>query len=423
MGYFNHTMFSPKAQVFDLDDVRVRGSIEEGNVSIGELGRQFTGADETIIEGIISDWKKSGTADRADAAELRKHAIRQANAMETCLAALVNPGMSREQFVADRADAADEFETSGLEVLLPQQNIVLSDSKKYLFVPGKTTRRGANGELVAGPPLIPVFNYLPIEMRENVVELFTMNSNADFVDPENMRELGTSGYKSERKRNRASWFGSRYTYSVTQEWRDKALGRNSADLRRQSAEMGLDDMQEKLAGSGNSERGLFGLWSLNDALIIDGGPALTRQSIGADPQGFMYRLAMFDQLYKRYNDEESAMRAVLPEYDRIAMQNTWMGDIAPGRKVWDEAVDMYDWLRNAVFTNKVIKANAEGNGSRWTLWADNAAELYQEQTSTLIFGPFQRFMSWDFFLLRKTGCVVSRRPNRVMYVDFQPVAP
>lgn len=310
--------------------------------------------------------------------------------------------------ISDRKvqDAAADFVTSSLErVLGPGEDIVLNDDQPFIFVP----RPGR-------PLALESRSVLPPGWRTNSYKVKTHNGQATWVEPHAVRKVGYADFQEEKKEQGAEYYAIKYCYTIPEQWENNILNVDEIGEREFAATQALDNFRERVSGFGDANKKIPGLWTSGDAVIANGGQQFSSGAVGA--QIMMSRLANFNRLYTRINRERPANMLTAPWTDLDAMQNTYFGTGGEGPSVWDRAIERYDWLRNAVWTDRLANANATANASRWAVYSRNSREMYLEHTESMVFGPFQDYMNFDFVVIRRIGGLVNKRPERLMYVDF-----
>jgi len=303
-------------------------------------------------------------------------------------------------------DAAADFTYSTLEkVLGPSANLRRGEDRPYIFVP----RQGR-------PLALESQNLLPPGWRTNSYQVLEPTGQAHWLEPHSVRKLPHVDFSQEKKENGAHYYGVKYAVSIPDQWEANILDIDVLGERVNAATEALDAFRERVSGVGDVLKKLPGMFTLGDALIGLGGQTFSSGSVDAPTQ--MRRLANFQHLYFRANRERVPTMLIAPYSDKYAMENTYFTGTSDS--VWEKASAKYAWLRDAVWTDRAALANAAGNAPRWVLYSKNINELYIEHTESRVFGPFQDYMMSEFVVLRRHGGVVSKRPERVLYVDFTP---
>lgn len=132
----------------------------------------------------------------------------------------------------------------------------------------------------------------------------------------------------------------------------------------------------------------------------------------------LQRLAAIEARYMLLNQGRRPTHCVIPNADRLAMQNTYRGSDGEGDSAWDTAIKQYPWLANAMFSDNLMTANHAGTATRWVVYTDDRKNLYVEHMETMVFGPFEDYLNQTYILLRRHGGVVAKLPEQVLYVDF-----
>lgn len=303
-------------------------------------------------------------------------------------------------------DAATDFVTSGLKRLLGPGEDVRRDEYDWLFV-------ARNGRT----PVIPSRQTLPPGYRTSAYHVRAHTGQAQFVDPNDVASLQRAGYNVEEKEYGASYYGIAWAEAVPESWEADILGEDLRAEREFGATLALDLFQESVSSFGNAAREIPGAFTQGDALVVGGGVDFATTTVSAEDM--LRRMAYWDQLYKRAN-KVRASGVVMPEASRIEMQNTFFGTGGEGPSVWERAMDQLPWLANATYTERLNLANADGTAARWMLYSSNDRDFFIEHTPTMIFGPFPNRMEMEWVALRRIGGIVSKKPERSMYIDFEP---
>ena len=302
-----------------------------------------------------------------------------------------------------RMDAAADFVSSGLKLVgSPADDIVRGDDEPYLFVPG------AGRQVV-----IPSMSKMSPGHRTFAYKIRQTAGSAQWGDPNDMQSFQNADFSVEEKEQGAGWFGIAWKVSIPEMWESDLLGENVPMWREQAANFGLDDFDERVSSWGDTDRKIPGFMSLGDALIAEGG--IEFASGTPDAPTMIRRIGLWEALYRRANREKSPTAALAPNSDRVAMTTTYFTGTAVS--AWDQAVKIYPWLSNVTWSDRMQTASPI-NLSRWVLYSQNPSELYLERMPTMVFGPFPNYAQQVFILLRRTAGVVSKRPERVMYIDF-----
>jgi hypothetical protein len=239
---------------------------------------------------------------------------------------------------------------------------------------------------------------------------------AQWTDPSNVRKLGHVDFLETKKEHKAAYYGVKYSYTVPELWEANKLGVDVISKRADIATLVLDKFRERTTGWGDSNLAIPGLFTLGDALLANGGAPFSGGTVTA--VNMMRILQAINDLYFRANDEMPPTDAIIPRADISAMKQTFFDNNNIGQSVWERARGEFEWIRNARETERLSTGSPSGN-PRWVLWSsDSPDELYNEHTETLVFGPFQDYMNVEFVLLRRQGGIVSKRPERVLYIDF-----
>jgi hypothetical protein len=313
-------------------------------------------------------------------------------------------GLSREDKKVQ--DAATNFTTNGLNLVGGRsEDITRNTDDEYIFVP------------MTGRPLaLPSFNKLKPGYETNSYDIRTRSGNADFVNPSaGFRQLQDANYSKERKTQGAEWYASTFSTSLPDQWTADVLGEDDMGEKQSAATEALDGMRERLSGLGDVGKKIPGFMRLGDALYMLGGTAFSVGTVTA--LTMMIKLAAMEMQYRNSNDGKRPTRLLAPEADLYAMQNAFFGTDAVGESVWDRAGRYYPWLKNAIWSNRMSTAST-ANLTRWVLYTDDPKTTYIEHTETMLFGPYTEMMVQRFLLLRRHGGVVSKIPERVMYIDF-----
>jgi hypothetical protein len=305
-------------------------------------------------------------------------------------------------------DAAADFVTSGLNVVLGAGEDVIRPTARTLFVPGPGMT-----------PVIPSRNLLEPGLRTNSFKIRQRHGQAQWVAPEAIgRELNRAGFMDEEERRGAEYYAIAWGYSIPSTWEGKFLGVDPQFENQMAATEALDDFRERVSLWGDAEKKLSGFATLDGAGLILGGQQFS--STVPTAIQMMQRIAEFEQQFMDLNGNMKPTAAMAPDSDRYAMQNTYFGTGSEGDSVWKRALEQYPWFANMTWSNDLMLANEAGTGSRWILYIQDPKNLYIEHTDTMLFGPFTEYLNFTFVALRRHGGVVSRMPERVMYVDFTP---
>ncbi len=303
-------------------------------------------------------------------------------------------------------DAAADFERGSLQrVLGPSADIRRGDNKAFIFVP----REGRQLAIESKQELPPGW-----KINSYMVESET--GQAQWAEPDALEKVARVDYLQEEKRNGAAYYASKYSYSIPEMWSAGILGEDVVGKRERAAVNALDDFRERVSSWGDPEKELAGAFTLGDALLTGGGQQFKSGSVDFANQ--MLRLSTWNEFYEQVNDDMTATTLIAPKSDRNAMQNTFAGLGSEGKSVWVSAIEMYPWLRDAIWTNRLNLANETGDASRWMLYTKDLNGLYIEHTESMAFGPFQNYTNFDIVVVRRHGGVINKFPERVVYVDF-----
>jgi hypothetical protein len=306
----------------------------------------------------------------------------------------------------ERADAVTDFTTSALELLLTGAPIRRGMDGEFIFVPGR-----------AATPVLPSRSTLPNGVRNTAYPVLGHTGQAQWANPEDTRSLPFVGTAREKKILKAEYYGIAYRTNTVLDWEHARMGVNDRAEKQNAANYELDKFQEQVDSWGNNAMGIPGAFSLGDANIVEMGVEFS--GFGVAEEDMVRRIRLIQDHYKRLNGGALPEFVVLPGDDVAAMQESWFGTGNEGPSVWDRAVSRFGWLNNAQLTDRLADGSPSG-GSRWMLGRQNPDELFFEMSETMVFGPFQDRMNFDFIVLRRTGGAVSKRPERVTYADFTP---
>lgn len=304
-----------------------------------------------------------------------------------------------------RIDAATDFLTSGLTLQGGQGEMIIRPPDPTLFVPGPGRTQ-----------VIPSRNVLKPGYRKNTYPIRQRKAQAEWVDPSAMRQLNRASYQDELEERGAEYYAIAYGYSLPGTWESEILGTDELAENTASATEGLDDFRERVSLWGDAGKKLSGFATLGDAALLLGGQQFS--SMVPTAVQMMQRIAAFEQRYVRMNKGRKPSACLIPDSDRLAMQNTWFGAGGEGPSVWDRALEQYPWMKNASFSESLLLGNEAGTASRWVLYTQDPMALYVEHMETMLFGPFQDYLTFTFVALRRHGGVINKIPERVCYVDF-----
>lgn len=305
-------------------------------------------------------------------------------------------------------DAAADFVTSGLNLVMGAGENVIRPAAPTLFVSGPGLK-----------PVLPSRNLLKPGLRTNSFKIRQRHGQAQFVSPEAIgRELNKAGFQDEEEVRGAEYYAIAWGYSIPSTWEASLLGIDPLAENQMAATEALDDFHERLSMWGDADKKLSGFATLDGAGLLLGGQQFS--STVPTAIQMMQRVAEFEQQFSDMNANRKPTAVMAPDSDRYAMQNTYFGTGSEGDSVWKRVLEQYPWFQNVTWTNDLMLANEAGTGSRWILYIQDPKNLYIEHTDTMLFGPFQEYLDFTFIGLRRHGGVVNRMPERVMYVDFTP---
>jgi hypothetical protein len=312
-------------------------------------------------------------------------------------------GEERERIIQD---AASDFVGSELEMVLgPASTITRGDDDPFIFV----ARPGS-------PPLLPLMANLKPGMRTASYRVREQTGQARWVEPHAVRELERAGFRDEKKRYGAHYYGISWGSTIPAQWEADHLGIDLMSEGQSAATYALDVFQEHASTWGNVDLEVPGFATLGDAVLALGGARFSGGTVTAIQM--LQRITAFASLYRRANAGRAPTQVLAPHEDRDAMMNTFFGVGSEGPSVWERALAQNSWLANVVWDDRMASGNADGTGPRWVIFSQNTKELYIEHTDSMVFGPFPDMMEMSWVVLRRFGGVISLRPERVLYVDF-----
>lgn len=393
----------------DLDGVAIRS--DGINIThIDGLGAEMGGNSKKLIRQVAECFRRhSPDADPKKAQDAAEKVVKDGIGRlfgATQRRAAANPVQQLAKALASamKQDGATDFVSSELELVMGESETVIRPADPTLFVPGP-------GRTL----VLPNRNLLRPGLRTNSYKVRQRRGQAQWADPNTVgRQINRAGFDDEKVVRGAEYYAIQYGYSIPGEWEAGYLGIDILGENQMAAVEAMEDFRERVSTWGDAEKAVAGFATLSDAVIISAGQQFN--SLTPTAEQMMQRLAAIEQRYMLANQDRRPTNLLAPNADRLAMQNTYFTGTSDS--VWSKAVEQYPWVRDAVWTDRLMLASADSTAARWIVYSQDPKNLYIEHMDHMLFGPFQEFMTFTFVLLARHGGVVSKIPERVVYVDF-----
>lgn len=304
-------------------------------------------------------------------------------------------------------DAAAAFVASPLvKALGPSETVTRGDNRRWMFTPGRVD--AGRVVMVSKDIIEPGHKAYSYRVRE-------LRGNAAWTTPRAMRSLPAGSAAEEEVTRKAEWYGARWQISVEDLWTDAITGNNTRDDNQAAAVLSLDVFREHISLVGDPALGIYGLTTQPDALGVAAGQRLTLAGLSA--ADLFARVLTWIYTYERLNNNMPPAGVVAPALDRqVLMQTTWPNNAAAS--VWASLVQLYPWLDAGSFWDDRMSTASVDGTPMWVFFPRNDAEAFIVHTETIVFGPFEEPGTTDFYLLRRHGGVLVKRPEQVLYLNF-----
>jgi hypothetical protein len=300
-----------------------------------------------------------------------------------------------------RQDAADFASSTLTQLMGPATDVIRGDDKPYMFVRSR------------GDELIPADQTLDIGARIGQYNIRAMTGQAQWTNLEDMTALQNADFVGDVGQYRAHWYGIAKRLSIPETWSEKFTRVNTDENRTAAAMLALDDFQEYASSWGSAEKAISGAFTLGNAVIGLGGTAF---SSGVSATDMLLLLGTIERKFQDGNQDRKPFSGVIASADLVALKNTFFSGTATS--AYMIAVDMYPWLRNMKESRALDRGNAAGTGPRWVLIGRDPNYLHNEVTDTMVFGPFTKDLVTYFYMVRRLGGIIAKKPEMVMYIDF-----
>jgi hypothetical protein len=294
----------------------------------------------------------------------------------------------------------------------------VGSSLKQLLSPSEDVRRGEDDPFIFAPrpgrtPILPSRPILEPGMRSWAYKIRAPVGEAQFVEPNAVSSLQLADYVVDEKEQGARYYGVAYALEIPETWEAKHLGEDPLGERESSATLAMDNFREMVSFIGSDDGKIPGFATFPDALLVLGGVPFSGFTLSAVQM--LQRMATWESEYRTANRGMRPTHVLAPHSDLIALQTIMFANTATS--CWSLAVEMFPWLKNATWDDRMDTANPDG-GHRWIFWSQNPKDTFIEHSAPMVFGPWEERMRLTFILLRRTGGFVAKIPERVMYVDF-----
>lgn len=302
-----------------------------------------------------------------------------------------------------RFDGVTDFTSSGLELQGGPGEVLVRPPDPTLFVPGP-------GRVEA----VKSRNVLKPGYRTHSFKLRAHTGQAVIIDPNAMREVPNADYQDEKEVRGAAYYASAYSWSVPDDWEAAIVGDDLQGERQFSAVKAADDLRERLSWWGDSTENIEGVATISGALLLLAGQQFS--SYVPTATQMLQRLATIEARFSRGNKGRKPTHCIMPDVDRLAMQSTYLANTSV--TVWDQAVKQYPWIANAMFHDNLTTGNWGSDGTRWIVYIADPMNFYIEHMDTMVFGPFEEYVTQRYILLRRHGGAVAKMPEQILYADF-----